>query len=181
MVRREGAREVETSLSDMDFDLGGLEESAAAEETPAPEAASVAAEPAPESAAKSLDFDLGDFHFGEEAEQAAAQPAVAEQKEEGALDFELGELNLDMDEGAGEPAALDLGTASAEEADFGDLGDLGDLDLGDLDAVGTKLDLARAYVDMGEPDSARSILSEVLAEGDDKQRSQAQELLGQLS
>jgi pilus assembly protein FimV len=181
MVRREGAREVETSLSDMDFDLGGLEESAAAEETPVPEAASVAAEPAPESAAKSLDFDLGDFHFGEEAEQAAAQPAVAEQKEEGALDFELGELNLDMDEGAGEPAALDLGTASAEEADFGDLGDLGDLDLGDLDAVGTKLDLARAYVDMGEPDSARSILSEVLAEGDDKQRSQAQELLGQLS
>ena len=33
--------------------------------------------------------------------------------------------------------------------------------------VGTKLDLARAYVDMGDPAGARSILEEVLDEGDD--------------
>ena len=32
--------------------------------------------------------------------------------------------------------------------------------------VGTKLDLARAYVDMGDPAGARSILEEVLDEGD---------------
>lgn len=43
--------------------------------------------------------------------------------------------------------------------------------------VGTKLDLARAYLDMGDPDGARSILSEVLEEGDDSQRSEAQKLL----
>jgi len=46
--------------------------------------------------------------------------------------------------------------------------------------VGTKLDLARAYVDMGDPAGARSILEEVLDEGDDSQRQQAQQLLDTL-
>ncbi|MEL6868599.1 MAG: FimV/HubP family polar landmark protein [Pseudomonadota bacterium] len=47
--------------------------------------------------------------------------------------------------------------------------------------VGTKLDLARAYVDMGDPEGARSILGEVLSEGDDSQREEAQALLDSLS
>ena len=46
--------------------------------------------------------------------------------------------------------------------------------------VGTKLDLARAYVDMGDPAGARSILEEVLDEGDESQRQQAQQLLDSL-
>ena len=46
--------------------------------------------------------------------------------------------------------------------------------------VGTKLDLARAYVDMGDPAGARSILDEVLDEGDEGQRQQAQQLLDSL-
>jgi pilus assembly protein FimV len=46
--------------------------------------------------------------------------------------------------------------------------------------VGTKLDLARAYVDMGDPGGARSILEEVLDEGDDSQKQQAQQLLDSL-
>ncbi len=46
--------------------------------------------------------------------------------------------------------------------------------------VGTKLDLARAYVDMGDPAGAQSILEEVLDEGDDGQRQQAQQLLDSL-
>jgi pilus assembly protein FimV len=46
--------------------------------------------------------------------------------------------------------------------------------------VGTKLDLARAYVDMGDPAGARSILEEVLDEGDSSQRQQAQKLLDSL-
>ena len=44
--------------------------------------------------------------------------------------------------------------------------------------VGTKLDLARAYVDMGDPVGARSILEEVLEEGDAGDKQQAQQLLG---
>jgi pilus assembly protein FimV len=46
--------------------------------------------------------------------------------------------------------------------------------------VGTKLDLARAYVDMGDPAGARSILEEVLDEGDSGQKQQAQRLLDSL-
>jgi pilus assembly protein FimV len=46
--------------------------------------------------------------------------------------------------------------------------------------VGTKLDLARAYVDMGDPAGARSILEEVLDEGDGEQKQQAQQLLDSL-
>ncbi len=46
--------------------------------------------------------------------------------------------------------------------------------------VGTKLDLARAYVDMGDPTGAKSILKEVLDEGDEGQQQQAQQLLDSL-
>ena len=57
----------------------------------------------------------------------------------------------------------------------------GDLhDARTMTEVGTKLDLARAYVDMGDPGGARSILEEVLDEGDESQRQQAQQLLDSL-
>lgn len=48
------------------------------------------------------------------------------------------------------------------------------------DVVATKLDLAKAYVDMGDRDGARSILEEVLSEGNEDQKREAQELLGQI-
>ncbi|MBS93614.1 MAG: hypothetical protein CL799_04090 [Chromatiales bacterium] len=47
--------------------------------------------------------------------------------------------------------------------------------------VGTKLDLARAYIDMGDPEGARSILNEVLDEGGDSQQQEARQLLEELS
>ena len=49
-----------------------------------------------------------------------------------------------------------------------------------MSEVGTKLDLARAYIDMGDPDGARSILEEVLDEGDDAQQDEAKQLLATL-
>ena len=54
------------------------------------------------------------------------------------------------------------------------------LDARTMTEVGTKLDLARAYVDMGDPAGARSILEEVLDEGDESQQQQAQQLLDSL-
>jgi len=57
----------------------------------------------------------------------------------------------------------------------------GDLhDARTMTEVGTKLDLARAYVDMGDPAGARGILEEVLDEGDEGQKQQAQQLLDSL-
>lgn len=49
-----------------------------------------------------------------------------------------------------------------------------------MSEVGTKLDLARAYVDMGDPDGARSILAEVLQEGNAAQKQEAQRLMASL-
>lgn len=49
------------------------------------------------------------------------------------------------------------------------------------DEVSTKLDLASAYIEMGDPDGARSILEEVLEEGNDMQKQEAQKLLAQVS
>ena len=47
--------------------------------------------------------------------------------------------------------------------------------------VATKLDLAKAYVEMGDAAGAREILKEVIDEGDDKQKAAAQEVLAQIS
>ena len=49
-----------------------------------------------------------------------------------------------------------------------------------ISEVGTKLDLARAYMDMGDPDGARSILKEVLHEGSMSQKQEAQRLMESL-
>lgn len=50
-----------------------------------------------------------------------------------------------------------------------------------LDEVATKLDLAKAYMDMGDYDGASSTLEEVLAEGNESQRQEAEELLDQIN
>jgi pilus assembly protein FimV len=55
--------------------------------------------------------------------------------------------------------------------------ELSELEPVTMSEVGTKLDLARAYMDMGDPDGARSILDEVLAEGNPHQKQEAQRLL----
>ena len=80
--------------------------------------------------------------------------------------------------------------AEAKDAKDDILGDMDDdlsfLDLDDgadtglMDAqVSTKLDLARAYMDMGDVEGARSTLEEVMAEGNPDQKKEAKELLVQ--
>jgi pilus assembly protein FimV len=53
--------------------------------------------------------------------------------------------------------------------------------LDSADEVTTKLDLARAYIDMGDPDGARSILTEVMEEGSDAQKREADTIISQLA
>ena len=64
-------------------------------------------------------------------------------------------------------------TPASNEAEQ-DLGDFND------DPVDTKLDLARAYVDMGDADGARAMLGEVIKEGSQMQRDVAKRLLESL-
>ncbi|MNV85669.1 hypothetical protein D3C71_1796400 [compost metagenome] len=53
--------------------------------------------------------------------------------------------------------------------------------LSGTDEVATKLDLAQAYIDMGDNDGARDILNEVVTEGDAGQKSEAKEMLSRLA
>src|SRR5262249_1264011 len=48
------------------------------------------------------------------------------------------------------------------------------------DTISTRLDLARAYLDMGDPEGARSMLDEVLAEGNTAQKDEARKLLSEI-
>jgi pilus assembly protein FimV len=65
--------------------------------------------------------------------------------------------------------------------DFGDDDDdtldLGDDDIDQEGEIDTKIDLARAYIDMGDSDGARGILDEVIEEGNDNQKKEARSLL----
>lgn len=74
----------------------------------------------------------------------------------------------------------------AEDEWLGDIDDaLSFLDLPDEEIdlheahISTKLDLARAYLDMGDIEGARSTLEEVMVEGNDDQRREAETLLHQ--
>ena len=133
-----------------------------------------------------LSLDMSDLTLEMEEDvkpEVAAEPEVVAEPE-AAMD--LGDLTLEIED--------DTADSSTEEASF-DPGDEIELDvdemLGDADAaeddgilgmdeVATKLDLAKAYIDMGDPDGARAILDEVLTEGNDDQQSEAKGLIDQL-
>ena len=55
-----------------------------------------------------------------------------------------------------------------------------EIDSGFWDEAGTKMDLARAYIEMEDPDAARTILKEVLVEGSEEQQGEASTLLAKL-
>ena len=78
------------------------------------------------------------------------------------------------------PQADELASSAPQEsADV--LGDEDDFDfLGETDENATKLDLAKAYIDMGDTEGARDILNEVISEGNDQQQAEARELMSQV-
>ena len=136
-----------------------------------------------------------------DADDAADATGIMPMGAIGEVDMDVAELTSELsvdDLGAEEDAtmeqpALDSSSTMFSEQVFGGdnsvdsaadtglnlaLEDTGETNIAE---VGTKLDLARAYVDMGDPDGARSILDEVLSEGDDEQKAEAQKLLDNLS
>jgi pilus assembly protein FimV len=85
--------------------------------------------------------------------------------------------NLDLDVGHSGPAP-DTGFAATQRLSSEPLAS--DAEPATMSEVGTKLDLARAYMDMGDPEGARSILEEVLAEGSVSQKTEARRLIDSL-
>lgn len=82
-----------------------------------------------------------------------------------------------------EDSALDDGDsvlAMEEPSEIGEL-DAGEEDSEQWDEAATKLDLAKAYIDMGDAEGAKSILDEVMEEGNADQKKQAEELATQVA
>ena len=140
----------------------------------------------------SLELDT-DLEFDAEVQEASGSDA-ADQEDELELDLNL-DLDADLDdlsagadmaglaaefdvEGSGdgsvdvEPEVL-VESSESDEASQDEEYDF----LADTDEVATKLDLARAYIDMGDSDGAKEILAEVQQGGSDEQKQEASELL----
>ncbi|MGE8149391.1 FimV/HubP family polar landmark protein [Pseudomonas frederiksbergensis] len=95
-----------------------------------------------------------------------------------AFTTELDDVNAELDrlsQSINEPTftAEDAAASVADEPEFDFLSG--------TDEVATKLDLAQAYIDMGDNDGARDILNEVVTEGDAGQKSEAKEMLSRLA
>jgi pilus assembly protein FimV len=82
---------------------------------------------------------------------------------------------LDISGATGELPTIEATRIKAQDIDFA----LGE-EAATMSEVGTKLDLARAYIDMGDPEGARSILEEVLKEGNAAQKQEAERLVAGL-
>jgi pilus assembly protein FimV len=78
-------------------------------------------------------------------------------------DLGLGDINLNMDNLRSSSAS---GSSDSKDEHWQE--------------VATKLDLAKAYQEMGDVAGAREILDEVLRDGDTQQRESAQTLMQQL-
>ncbi|WP_434609885.1 FimV/HubP family polar landmark protein [Pseudomonas sp. R1-7] len=149
----------EDFLLDLDDDLKGLDIPAA--ETPALD-----------------DTPADDLELPADFDLSLADEMDAQEQPKDAFESELDDVNAELDrlsDSLGQP------TFTAEDA-LATADDEPDFDfLSGTDEVATKLDLAQAYIDMGDNEGARDILGEVLSEGDATQQSEAKEMLSRLA
>ena len=116
------------------------------------------------------DFDLS---LGEETPAQPSSDSFAAHLDEVTAELDL--LAEDLDQ------PMDLDMPSASSAASATLDNDDDFDfLSGTDETATKLDLARAYIDMGDTEGARDILDEVITEGNEGQQSEARELIAKL-
>ncbi|MCP5158535.1 MAG: hypothetical protein H6975_03810 [Gammaproteobacteria bacterium] len=164
-------------LDKLDFDLGDLGLGASRNQAPElPPLELKSAEPSKTATRSPLDFDLPDLEPPTQSgfAQEPSKPKAAD------LKFEFTDVGQENEKAAhGELAKLD-----EELLSFGDV-DLGKMELDQpnigadtgADYVETKLDLASAYLDMGDQMGARGLLEDVLREGDASQKKRAEEML----
>jgi len=157
------AKLTDDNALDFNLDIGDASES---EQTTEPEVTDTA------TSDNDLDFEPGMSDDNSTAEKSEDKPETNSLELED--DFSIDGLSEESDSALDD--TLDDSTLDLSLDDEGDSDD----ELVSGDEVGTKLDLAKAYIDMGDPEGARSILSEVMEEGSDSQKEEAQELMGQI-
>ncbi len=142
------------------------------------------------------------FHARDAAESAPTTPAEGEEDFFATFDLDTGDFGVEESKGeeelktvlkspvADEPQVeeLDLRSAPADESlEFlGDdletftLGAQTDADESGASELETQLELARAYIDMGDGENARNMLNEIVEQGSETQRAKAQAMLGEI-
>ncbi|HEY3731918.1 MAG TPA: FimV/HubP family polar landmark protein [Steroidobacteraceae bacterium] len=110
------------------------------------------------------------------SELAALDPGTLD-LDVGAASEDTGVNGVDLDVGG--PGVTEGTFVQTQRIAAGDMA-LPELEPATMSEVGTKLDLARAYMDMGDPEGARSILAEVLSEGSVSQKQEARRLMDTL-
>ena len=153
----EPAPEPGTEGLDFDLGMGGAESPRPAETTTAdfePPATQAATAPAEAEPAGGMDFNFS-LDMGEDKTMPEPEPAAP------SAPLDLSSISLDLDT----PEQASAASASADPK---------------WQEVATKLDLAKAYEEMGDKDGARELLNEVVKEGDSTQQSQAQQMLSSL-
>ena len=155
-----------------EFDLETIDE---AKTDSAEQAVESVAEAEAEAEDSGLSDDLGgdlgmDFDPDKDPVEAAVEDtevsvdaAATDQADADLDDSDLDDMEFDLELEEETPAA------GGDDFDFGDEGE--------SDINNTKLDLAEAYIDMGDGDGAQDILREVLEDGSDDQKAKAQALL----
>jgi pilus assembly protein FimV len=120
------------------------------------------------------DFDLS---LSDEIEADPAAQAFASEIDD--VNAELERLSQNLEH---PPIAEPFEAPSFTADDMALMDDEPEFDfLSGTDEAATKLDLARAYIEMGDSDGARDILDEVVTEGDDGQKTEAREMLSRLA
>ncbi len=146
---------------------------------------------------ESIDFDLDAASLNEpQQEELKADDLSADLDLEG-FDFTLDEGDKKEDHDEKEDIAIEASTEVESTETIDDFNfdfdtpevssidpvaelDMGVSDLTDMDEMETKIDLARAYIDMADTKAAKSIVEEVMAKGSDAQKASAQKLFDQL-
>ena len=121
---------------------------------------------ADDSLALDFDFNLEPEPTPEKPQRVAEPPMMP--------DLDLSGINLDFGGIDASPRANDAGSGLGESTTL-----VGDSTV--WEEASTKLDLARAYLEMGDKEGAREILQEVVAEGGPEQQADAKKLIATLS
>ncbi len=126
--------------------------------------------------------DLNDLECETDLQEDVEAEAEVEIEVEASdeIDLEIGESfdADDLDAAADAEIAQEAAASSTSTEDV-DTDDEFEF-LSDTDEVATKLDLARAYIEMGDIDGAKDILDEVIQEGEEEQKAEANQLLANI-
>ena len=157
-----GSEEDELDLSGIELDL---------------QISKSSAEPTSEESDEDLDAAMfGDISLPDELSADLTSETLSDEVELELSGFESDEIDLQgVELDSSEDAGLEL---SLDSLDF-DHDDELELEAGS-DEGNTQLELAQAYVEMGDESGAKDILAEVISNGNDAQKQQANELLAKL-